>query len=51
VVAVVAVVDAWPPVIEPVDDAVAAGDETVERHRHVQDQPPLRVPAHPLTTR
>ena len=51
VVAVVAVVDAaGPPVGEPVDDAVAAGHETVKRHRHVQDQPPLRVPAHPLTT-
>jgi len=34
---------------EPVDDPVGVGDEPVERDRHVEDEPPLRVVAHDAT--
>jgi hypothetical protein len=34
---------------QPVDDAVLAGDEPVERHGHVEDQPPLRLCVHAVT--
>jgi hypothetical protein len=35
---------------EPVHGPVAAGYEAVERHRHLQDQPPLSLGTHPLTS-